>query len=518
MDRRWLPGVVALTLALHAAGMVRSDPPAQDGLKFLRIARQFQSEPWLETIRGSDQHPLYSVLTAMVQPLCATAIGNRSESWRLAGQSVSLIAYLLTLVPIHGWTKLKFGERTANLAVLIFVLLPTPAELGRDVLSDATALCAFAYAVWLGELALAESGDLKFAMGSGLAIAIGYWVRPEVALAAVGFFVAAMGRGWRPRSDLGRWRLIRRVAAFGLVAIVGVGSYVWAKGELTEKLAALQGLASANDRVSGGLRLPPGLDDPSWDFSPKEESGRTFERGDWASSCYRVGELFCETLGWVFLPSAAIGAVLSRPKRSLSLLVPLLIGAFVALLVYQAARRGYVSNRHALVPSALIIPWAAYAIRRLHSAFTRWAFAAPAWRRGWSRTLCGSTIVVASIAQLQSSHPTRWGHCAAGRWIADRAEPGDAVLDTRGWANFAAGRSGYDYWHVQQALTDSRLKYIVVDAEELRAASRRAATLRALLDRAGREVAAFPNRRGESGKDVLVYRFERPACWEAMPR
>ena len=69
--------------------------------------------------------------------------------------------------------------------------------------------------------------------------------------------------------------------------------------------------------------------------------------------------------------------------------------------------------------------------------------------------------------QLRPSHPTRWGHWAAGHWLAEHARPGDVVLDTRGWARFVSGAPGYDYWHVRQALTDSHLSYVVVGHEEL---------------------------------------------------
>ena len=70
------------------------------------------------------------------------------------------------------------------------------------------------------------------------------------------------------------------------------------------------------------------------------------------------------------------------------------------------------------------------------------------------------------------NHLSRWGHWAAGQWLADNAGPTELVLDTRGWARFVSGHAGYDYWHVRQALTDSHLSYIIVGLDELEARSR----------------------------------------------
>ena len=77
------------------------------------------------------------------------------------------------------------------------------------------------------------------------------------------------------------------------------------------------------------------------------------------------------------------------------------------------------------------------------------------------------------VVQMQPNHLnhlSRWGHWAAGQWLADNASRTELVLDTRGWARFVSGQPGYDYWHVRQALTDSHLSYIVVGLDELEAA------------------------------------------------
>ena len=155
---------------------------------------------------------------------------------------------------------------------------------------------------------------------------------------------------------------------------------------------------------------------------------------------------------------------------------------------------------------------------RLRPEGRRRARLAGAAARGGLGALLVVLAAVAAIVlpQWKPGHRSRWGHWAAGRWLRAHARTADAVLDTRGWASFASNRPSYDYWHVRQALTDPYLAYIVVGADELSAASRRAATLRAVLAYAATPVAAFPDDQDGASIGVLVYRYQRPGSWEGL--
>jgi hypothetical protein len=118
--------------------------------------------------------------------------------------------------------------------------------------------------------------------------------------------------------------------------------------------------------------------------------------------------------------------------------------------------------------------------------------------------------------QLRTEHGSRGGHVAAARWLTEHARPGEAVLDTRGWATSLSGVKAYDPWHIRQALTDSSLAFLVIGADELTATSRRAATLRAILDYAAEPAVSFRSRTGKASDEVLVYRFHRPESWEGL--
>jgi hypothetical protein len=529
--RRPLIAVVLLAAALHAAGIARSHLPAQDGLKFLRIARAFQTRPWADVVRDSDQHPLYPAIVALAEPPVAAVAGRGPVAWRVAAQLVAAVAAVALLVPLHGLARELFGPRVADLAALGFVLLPLPMAAGHDTLSDSLALCAFLVALRLGLEAL-RSGTWAASVGCGLAAGAGFLARPEVLVAPVAVLVAGV---WQSAFGVPRrvgtahhpglklvggahpTRNARTLAGVGLSFLAVVGCYALFKGEVSEKLALRQAAAlggSAHVRARpAGQWLPPGLNDARWDFSPKEEPAEVARR--------RLGRVaadlafqWAEGLGWILAFFAVWGLARDRfirrmiaesgggerpdPDNAGRRLVTAYLVLFTAVLARHEMRMGYLSHRHVLTLVVASLPWAAAGVY----VCARRASAALALRPGPARSaglaILAAALVTSVSLQLKPPHPSRWGHLAAGRWLARHARPGEAVLDTRGWAAFVCERPAYDYWHVRQALTDSHLAYVVVGSDELDAPSRRGATLRALLAYAAEPAAAFPETAGSA--------------------
>jgi hypothetical protein len=197
--------------------------------------------------------------------------------------------------------------------------------------------------------------------------------------------------------------------------------------------------------------------------------------------------------------------------------------AFLAIYAPALARHGgmlgYLSDRHTLALVLASTPWAA--------AGTFVCLRGLAIKFGWSPLLARRArlafaclvVLVVAYFQLRATHTSRLGHLEAGRWLAAHGKPGEATLDTRGWASFVADLSpfeAYDYWHVRQALTDARLSYIVVEAEELEAESARARTLQSLLAYAAEPIHEFPENSADDAGRVRIYRFHRPADWKGM--
>ncbi|MBX6311777.1 MAG: glycosyltransferase family 39 protein [Isosphaeraceae bacterium] len=528
MARRRLLGIALLAAVLHLIGLWRASLPAQDGLKFIRVARQFQARPWIDVVRDSDQHPLYPALIALAQPAAAAILGDGPEAWRIAAGGISTIASIALLFPLYGLAESLFDRRVAALTALLYVLLPLPGELAYDTLSDSLALLFTVMALRLGAMTL-RSRRFGPALGCGVLAGLGYWTRPEVLVVplavlvtAAARWVAARGRSWpRDATDLEDEARSGRApvcwAGLAVAFLAMVGSYAFVKGELSEKLALrrVAVLPSQHDvprRV--GHPLPEGLDDPRWDFSPKEEAPGA-DRLGFATACGRVFEAWGDGIGWYLFPLPLLAIRRTRPGAACWLIVVYMI-LFSLILVRHTMTLGYLSGRHALAIVLATLPWAAEGAMAFARIFGARLDSENIWARRWGLTFMVVLIGVCVSILLKPDHPTRWGHLAAGRWLARNARPGDAVLDTRGWAAFVSGRPNYDYWHVRQALTDARLAYVVVGADELSACSRRAETLRAVLAYAAEPVADFPERQGGSKVGVRVFRFRRPESWEGL--
>jgi 4-amino-4-deoxy-L-arabinose transferase-like glycosyltransferase len=544
--RRRLLAIVVLAAALHALGIARTTLPAQDGLKFIRIARQFQERPAIDVIRDSDRHPLYPALIALTEPLVAALRGHGPETWRIAAQGVAALAAIAAVFPLYGLARGLFSERIAALAVLLFVLLPLPSEVGRDTLSDSLGLLATLWALRLAAAALSrEEGRITAFVGCGIASGLGYLARPEVVVVPLAVVVTRLLiRDWRPAPLR---RAVVELSALSVAFLTLLGGYALAKGEVSEKLALRYGVGLARPRAAVPVRaarpwLPPGLDDPRWDFSPKEETlpGEAATAVP-ATAPAAIAALFArwaEGLGgflglfaiWGAVRAGALRTQVARqetpagdspvaetiPPR-LRPLLTIYLALYSLALVHHLLTLRYLSDRHLLPLVAVSLSWAAAGVALCFGQLARML----GWSQRRTRGVGMVLVVLISVMVLAAPpwkprHHSRWGHWAAGRWLQDHATAAQAILDTRGWASFVANRPSYDYWHVRQALTDPHLAYVVVGADELSAPSQRAVTLRAVLAYSARAVAAFPDDRGGKGIGVLVYRYQRPDSWEGL--
>jgi Dolichyl-phosphate-mannose-protein mannosyltransferase len=530
--RHSLHAVVLFAVILHAIAISQTLLPAQDGLKFIRIAREFQTHPWADVVRGSDSHPLYPALIAIAEPVVARFTGSGPAAWRTAAQIVAVIASIGLILPIYGLTCVLFDHRIAALAAALAVLLPRAAELGHDTLSDSLGLMCTFLALWLGARAM-RRGDWPVAAVSGLVAGAGYLARAEVALVPCAIALAWLaGVVHKPRSRL--FSRLPGLLSLLFCAFAVVGSYTLVKGEISEKLAVrlMAKLVPKHENArKAPQQLPRGLDDPRWDFSPKEEAERIPIHGA-GSAVGRILGKWWEELCWLFAVMTVWGIARHRFIRGLCLdrdpddsssgegkLLLIFAVVYVLTLVRHSVLLGYLSGRHIMPLVYVSLPWTAAG----SFVCARGIAVKLCWNdkvRRRAGILAGCLTVLASIVvQMQPSHLnhlSRSGHWAAGRWLADNAGPSELVLDTRGWAKFISGHPGYDYWHVRQALTDSHLAYIVVGVDELQARSTRAKTLKSLLAYAATPLVDFPTFPGDPNPAVRLYRFHRPHNWEGL--
>ena len=526
--RRWLFGIVAAAAILDVAAIVRTLVPAQDGLKFLAVARRFQVDPWVDVVRGADQHPLYPALIAAAEPAVSAFLGPGPEPWRISAQGVSAVASLLMLFPLFALARMLFDERVALIAVALYALLPVPAEVGRDVLGNAVGLLGMTTTLWLGVLTL-RTDSWRYALAAGLVGGVSFVARPEAVLAPAAVGAAYAINRLRTRG-FAAVVTSHAIPALVLATLVGVGSYALAKGQVSEKLALRHAASLGSQTIarrSTPQPLPVGLDGAKLDLSPKEESGdktlggpadvlKSAVRRWWDSMCWG----FAIMAVWGLVRRRAVQEVCGRVQDA-GAEVRLVIGAFAATytlgLLLHGSKLGYLSSRHVLPLVALST---IYAAAGMFICLSRLGPRLPISPRAWRAVVVVGAVAVATVLvvyQLRTGHESRRGHWEAGRWLAKNAGPGDRILDTRGWARFVADRrDGYDYWHVRQALSDRNLAYVVVGRDELEAASPRADSLNAILAYAATPARDFPTEVEGRDAGVRIFRINQPVSWEGF--
>jgi hypothetical protein len=135
---------------------------------------------------------------------------------------------------------------------------------------------------------------------------------------------------------------------------------------------------------------------------------------------------------------------LAHPDLGLWVLL-VLGGLSLCLLVYLAARIGYVSERHTVLLVMICCFLAVSAI----APMLRWLVQLPVLGRfvHWSDTLPKSFFVALLLSTLPYTlkplHPQREGHKHAGEWLADNLNADDWLKDPLAWAEWYAGRTVY---------------------------------------------------------------------------
>jgi hypothetical protein len=319
-----------------------------------------------------------------------------------------------------------FGPNVGFAAALLFQVLPVPAHVTSDALSEGLFLLLASTSVACGVRAVKSQMPGWF-VACGLAAGASYLVRPEGLLLAIAPVLVTLWGVVRGRVKVGPG-LVRAAAVMVGVAVVA-GPYMAAIGRLTNKPTGVQ-LQSAVAAVHGGPLFAAwaGPDEPRAAFAAKAVSTEVMK-----ATHYGVGGL------------AVVGAVVlwRRFAPDPGWWVMALTAAFsLGLLVYLASRRGYISERHAVLftllachfAAALLPAWADFIIRVI-----------PRVRQIGSRVTAAVLLAVLVLSAVpfavKPQHRNREVHKQAGLWLAEHADPADAVVDPYTMAEWYAGRS-----------------------------------------------------------------------------
>ena len=157
-----LAALAAASLAVHLWLVSHTAVTARDGLGFARYALALQSphgasvphDPTrtaVDVVRQQKHPPGYPAAVWLTAKFVRKAVEMPlSESTLLAAQLVSAGAALLLVLPTYLLGRMLFGRNVAFAAALLFQVLPVPAHVTSDGLTEATYLLAAVTALALG--------------------------------------------------------------------------------------------------------------------------------------------------------------------------------------------------------------------------------------------------------------------------------------------------------------------------------------------------------------------------------
>lgn len=458
--------LVLASIGVHAWLVKHTAIPARDSLGYARVALNLANpspdidgkpRQRIDIIRTAEQPPGYPATILIVERLLRlvpqTAGLPLSERSLLAAQIANAAAAVLLTIPLYLIGRILFGRNVGFAAAMLFTVLPVPAHMTSDGLSEGVYLLVAATAILLGVRSVRNPSVGGFLL-CGLATGASYLVRPEglgIAICVATVIAWARLRRLWPR-DLALGYLAALAAGVGLVGL----PYMLLIGKLTNK--------PTGDTISHPFRQVNPLwqgHHPETKAAPRPAVGGPQLFAEWWDPIrdgWKIHELWAlEAIGKELVKSShyaicglALFGVFAHRRQLFSpdlgmWLLLVLCALNAALMYYLAERIWYVSSRHTLMSVMLCCVLAGSAFKPLGSLLVglpylgrlfMWPQAVPA---GLFISIVASTVPFA----FQTLHAQREGHKEAGRFLGEHMGPGDDLCDPYAWAEWYSGRTLY---------------------------------------------------------------------------
>ena len=489
--------IVALSAAIRFWLIAHTEVSARDSIGFMRQAIQFEDRPWTELLQNFHQMPGYPFLIFLLSHAVRAFAGNNCDSLVLSAQLVSVLASLLTIVPIYFTGKLLFGRNAALIAAAMFQALPVCVSVTTDGLSEGVFFLFVTTGLYFAVSGLRQAAIWRF-FACGVGIGLAYLTRPEggelaICIAGV-IFVTAIAAGKLRLPSL-------QLAALALGTLPFVGVYVGVTGELTRKPTSHRMLTGDSVEALRPVRSPI-VFATFWNEPLQGGQSRSW----WAAA-----SLFRETARsshYFGLLWATIGLWLMRHKvrRDPAKWLILSLAALHALLLWRmAVVIGYLSERHTMLLALLCCFWCGAAVVTIGQWLQR------------TRLMLAAALIFVVAAGLPSilrpMHANRAGHRQAGNWMAKNITSEDEVIDPFCWAHFYAGcvfREGKDFIPAQHT------RYVVLERPEASHSRLMMIEEAQQLAKRGTPVYHWPESTPVDQAKVVVYRV--PAKQDAVVR
>jgi hypothetical protein len=454
-----LAALAVVAVALHAWLVSHTALTARDSLGFARQALCFENpsasppnengrpKNTLDHIRSAE-HPPGFPLAVWAADAILRHTSDRTPADRalLATQLANATAAVLLVIPTYLIGRMLFGRNTGFAAALLFQVLPVPLRITSDGLTEGVYLLVTAVGVALSVKAVRRPRVGAFLL-CGLAIGASYLVRPEGLMLTAGPVAVAAWLGFTRRwpRDVA---LARLTALFIGVALVAV-PYMALIGKISNKPTGehlINPMGAPPPMIRGGMTSQRAVVGATlfaeW-WNEERDAGKSREL--WALQA--VFKEVSKGANYVVWP-LAIFAVLALRRRFVTepglWVLAVLCVCNLALLVYLAARVGYVSERHTVLLTLLGCQFAAAGLPLLAAAIGQ--MLPRIERLGVRVTAAGLLVAVVAGAlpsALKPMHANREGHKHAGLWLASQIRNDQAIVDPFCWAEWYAGRTLY---------------------------------------------------------------------------
>ena len=94
--------LLSLTCAVQAWCVTHAVTPAQDAVRFIKVAEAIEHKGLLSVLRTRDEHPLFPAAVWLAHHLRGLWLAETAEAWATSAQLAAAAALLLTVVPVYG--------------------------------------------------------------------------------------------------------------------------------------------------------------------------------------------------------------------------------------------------------------------------------------------------------------------------------------------------------------------------------------------------------------------------------
>jgi len=495
-----LTRVIALMVAAGGWLAWKSDHASivfADSLRYINQAKQIDGGDAVHALFHAIDHPAYPLATAATHRMIG---GTTPEAWQVAGQTASVVAAVLMVIPMYLVAFEMFGGSVAALAVILSFLVPVTGQVMADALSESWFLLFFTFGVWTAIRFLKQGAFAWLPCTVGFA-ALAYWVRPEALLlpAAMVATLALIPLMKSTRLHWPRWW-----AAVGFLVIgptLLVAPIVANKGGISTKPAV--------GRVLGTVsRSAPSAVERQRPLKPDQTTRETYILATRA-----MAMAVRDSVTIPLLPLALLGFVLAWPpgeKSRMWVFLTIVMVAWSLALIRLFATGGYCTPRHALILAYPMIAASAHGLTRLLALVAipgRWLGQADG---RYTLGPVGFAVSLAALAwfyrgDLQAPINNQFaGYRQAAEYLDQHVPRGDKVVDVTGWSLFYGERPGYTFANLIEAMGDRDLTRVVVRDSHLNGPWEYCAQIRHLIaDR--KPVASYPEHPDKKQSVVFVY-------------